>query len=398
MRSLFLLFLLLLPALGNLQSQIIPVKTGNLYSFEFANVYFEVNANIGAHVSSFKVDGTEILATTNDDSYSWGSTLWPSPQSEWTWSQWGNWPPPAALDEGPYTGGIADSAIILTSAVDDGPHLQFRKTFSASLSDTSVTITYTMINTASSAQSFAPWEDSRVPPGGLSFFPLGQGPVTGDAAFAGSFTKMNDDIVWYQYSTANDGKKIFADGRDGWRAHVNGDVLFLKQFGYDLDPADAAPGEGELEEYVATTFHEIENQGAYVSIPAGDSISYTVKWYGRLIPGSIAVEKGNEDLLRFTRRIIGQDTLNTGYGNSALAPGELKIQVYPNPVIDNLTISGTHSCASFRLFDMTGREVLHQSVYPGKEISLGQYPAGLYGFVVTENGKTGTGQLIKLNP
>ncbi|HYW95274.1 MAG TPA: hypothetical protein VE870_06795, partial [Bacteroidales bacterium] len=105
-------------------AQIIPVKDGDLYSFDFANVFFEVDASVGARISSFEVNGTQVLSTTRSDNYSWGSTFWPSPQADWTWSQWGNWPPPAIMDEQPYTGGIGDTTIILTSAVDDGPGLQ----------------------------------------------------------------------------------------------------------------------------------------------------------------------------------------------------------------------------------------------------------------------------------
>jgi len=48
-------------------------------------------------ITSFLVDGRNFLTDDKVDSLNWGSTFWPSPQSDW------DWPPPAAIDNEPYT-------------------------------------------------------------------------------------------------------------------------------------------------------------------------------------------------------------------------------------------------------------------------------------------------------
>ncbi|HYW94364.1 MAG TPA: T9SS type A sorting domain-containing protein, partial [Bacteroidales bacterium] len=269
------------------------------------------------------------------------------------------------------------------------------KTFAASSSDTSITVTYTMINTSGDAQSYAPWEDSRVPVGGLSFFPLGEGGISGDNGLVSAFSNLNDDVMWYEYSSSNDGSKVFADGRNGWRAHVNNGILFLKQFEEDLAPANAAPGEAELEEYVSVGFQEIENQGAYVSIPPGDSISYTVKWFGREVPAMITVEKGSEALLHLARRVAGLETPNTAVEQD-LDKGYSAVTVYPNPVSKTLFIRNAGENASFRLMDMTGRVVISRSITRNAEIDLEDCPAGIYNVMILMSGESQYLKIIKI--
>ncbi len=380
---------------SQIHAQITPAQDGELYYFEFADTYFEVDASVGGRISSFKIDDTEILSTTRNDNFSWGSTLWPSPQSEWTWSKWNNWPPPAPLDEGTYSGVIVDTLIILTSPVDDGPNLRFRKTFAASQSDTSITITYTIINKATTAQSFAPWENSRVLIGGMSFFPKGEGALTGDAGLFGAFTSMNDDVLWYQFNVAHSGKKMFANGRESWRGHVNNSVLFVKQFETDLDPNDAAPGENEIEEYIASGFHEIENQGAYISIPPGDSISYTVKWFGRKVPGSIAIEKGSEALLAYTRNLVNSQIQTKIAEKTNISANKPVISIYPTLVKDIIHIKTQKTKVHFRLIDMNGSKVSDQYFSRNKELSLKNFSKGVYTYIIIADNEIKTGKLVK---
>ena len=49
----------------------------------------------------------------------------------------------------------------------------------------------------------------------------------------------------------------------------------------DLKPAEPAPAEAEIQIYVNTgkTFVEIEEQGAYTTLNAGEELSWTVRWY-----------------------------------------------------------------------------------------------------------------------
>ncbi len=210
-----------------------------------------------------------------------------------------------------------------------------------------------------------------------------------------SFQNLNDNILWYQYSNANSGSKVFADGRDGWRAHANHSVLFVKQFTSDLSPEDPAPGEAELEEYAASGFHEIENQGAYVSIQPGDSVTYTVKWFGREIPEAVTIEKGSEGLLRLARKTVAphtEDPVSAGIHYSDGAP----VTVFPNPVSNRVYIRGHFSSASFALFTISGQECLRRTVTGLTEIDMSHLPGGIYSYVLTTQEEIMCGKFIKL--
>ena len=73
-----------------------PFEEEGKFVLTLDSLLFQVDPNMGARVSSVKLEGQEILYVTGDPLAS-GSTFWPSPQS------WG-WPPPSALDSDPYTG------------------------------------------------------------------------------------------------------------------------------------------------------------------------------------------------------------------------------------------------------------------------------------------------------
>jgi hypothetical protein len=340
-----------------IRSQVTPEKDGDLFYFNFANVYFEVDASEGARISSFKVDGTEILNTTKTTDYTWGSTFWPSPQNEWSaWAIWNTWPPPATIDISPYSGGISGSSISLLSDIDPGPEIQVRKTFEASLEDTSITITYTLINTKSSSQNYACWENTRVLTGGISFFPIGPGGKSGD--MSSKYEEKDDSIVWYEYSSSDEGK-INADGKDGWRAHVNKEIMFIKQTN-DIGNSEIAPDEGEVEEYIASDFHEIENQGSYETIASGDSITYTVKWYGRKVPEDIIIEVGSSSLLYYA---LYRKSPPQGIGD---AQSYSSIRCYPNPVFDEINIKWENSYkAKISIFSLSGTLVYQETAKNG---------------------------------
>lgn len=49
---------------------------------------------------------------------------------------------------------------------------------------------------------------------------------------------------------------------------------------------------------------ELENQGLYTELQAGESLTYEVKWYARRLPDNINVYVGSNDLIEFTRNIV----------------------------------------------------------------------------------------------
>jgi hypothetical protein len=361
-----------------------PQELGGKFNFQVGNTYFEVDPSFGARISSFKIDDQEMLFQSRfAGDYLWGSTLWQSPQSEW------NWPPSVALDQAAYTGGIIGDSVVLRSGVDETySHLVFKKIFTADLSDTSLTIEYTMINNGSSAHSYSAWEVARVPSGGISFFPMGEETITG--AFAGQ-TELINQVVWYEQDNSDPaGQKFMCDGAEGWSAHLNeNSKLFVKKF--DNEPAiNAAPTEKEIELYYAgpSDYIELENQSAYKNIAAGDSVSWIMKWYLRNLPVGIAAENGNPNIVKYVRNMF--DIAGpTGTDNMIAA----KIRLYPNPVSEYLIITNIPSAnANLIISDISGKVLLNTEIENNEQVQLTGFNSGLYfyqltGFNIKQSGK-----------
>ena len=259
---------------------------GSKYSLTLGSTYFEVDALLGGRVTSFKVGGKELLAdaaTTGLDDY-WGSTFWPSPQSLF------NLPPTddsiSNIDRNPYTATLEGTVLTLTSALNiAAPKLVVSKQFSPDLVKEAVDITYTMTNGGTTALTVAPWEVTRVAGGGLTFYPEGSPPVLHDNTLVMPPTTMAGGARWFKHDTAiTAATKFFADGKEGWIAHVTGpagDLLLIKTFP-DIQPSDSPAGESEVEIYAVPTYVEVEQQGAQLLLAPGESSTpWTVRWYAR---------------------------------------------------------------------------------------------------------------------
>jgi hypothetical protein len=101
--------------------------------------------------------------------------------------------------------------------------------------------------------------------------------------------------LWYAPAPVHHDSKVFADGA-GWLAQVTPDRLLYATSFPDIQPADAAPGEAEIEVFTNTSYVEMEAQGAFTAIAPGDSLTWTVRWKLRRLPGSTTVTSGNADL------------------------------------------------------------------------------------------------------
>src|SRR5262249_20153126 len=62
------------------------------------------------------------------DPTTWGSVFWTSPRSAWTPQ---TWPPPAAIDNGPYAATISGSHLVLTGSPDASIGVAMRKDYAA---------------------------------------------------------------------------------------------------------------------------------------------------------------------------------------------------------------------------------------------------------------------------
>jgi hypothetical protein len=380
----FLFASIILVALVSMNAQdVVPVKDGDKYSLTSGDLFFEIDANFGAQVSSFKIGGSEILFYGGGDNQ--GSTFWTSPQSVW------NWPPIEEHDSDPYTGEISGNEIILTGEKDPDLDLSFKKTISANSVTKTVTIKYEINNEGSSSYSVAGWEVTRVPtPGGLTFFPKGGGSVTGSFA---EYTEEEAGLVWYDQDASDpSGNKFFCDGSEGWLAHVNSDdILFVKTFD-DVPQNDAAPGEEEVEFWHAgpTSYIELENQSAYESVPAEGTLTYIVKWYAEELPAEMDVSVGSTDLIAHVRAIVDPTAIDSRDIVSD------RIIVGPNPVSDQLMIRSARTEAiDITIYDITGKEMIQRKGLANEStIDISELNGGIYFYSVRSGGKTDTGKLV----
>lgn len=278
-----------------------PSISGSVYTLSFGDTRFVVDAAKAGRIVSFSLAGKNILtAPKNGEDNNWGSTFWTSPQSDW------NWPPPAAIDPGPHSARVVGNTLVVESAVAPNLGLKVSKTVSVDAAKGMVAIDYGIANQGSAARKVAPWEISRVATGGLTFFPLGEGkPWKGMQELLP--LHVQDGVAWFaapQGPAGND-QKVFADGREGWIAHVAGDLLLVKAFA-DTTPAQAAPGESEIELYTdpGRTYVEVENQGAYVNLDPGKASRWPVRWFLRKLNSTLKVAPGSGDLLALVRELI----------------------------------------------------------------------------------------------
>jgi hypothetical protein len=265
------------------------------YQFNFGDVVFEVDQSFGARVDTLSLGGTNIVEPPVTDPTQWGSVFWTSPRSEWKPM---TWPPPASIDQDPYDGGPMGSHLVVSSSVDPTMGISVDKDYSVDGASGWIHIAYTIHVT--SAFKCAPWEDTRVPRGGIAFFPAGTILDAGPTMLT-----TTGGAVWFDdtsmTATSPDGSKAIADAMGGWSAYAVKGVLFLKKF-TDVPISGLAPGEGDVDIYPGPGFLEIEAQGTYTSIPANGSLAWSTQWRVAKIPSSVTVAAGSATLLSFAQQ------------------------------------------------------------------------------------------------
>jgi hypothetical protein len=283
---------------------------GDVYTLQLGDLKMVVDGARGAHVAEFSLFGTNVLLTRDQNRNTYGSVYWPSPQASWCAAGGGCWPPPAAIDEQAYTGSIDTGSVGLISGVASlggvaDAMLTVGKIFTPVPEHGAVDITY-VLNPTTASVVLAPWQLSRVLTGGITFFGQGSGDVTytqdSDPTFA--VTDGAGDR-WYASAPVSHDSKAFADGT-GWLAHVTPDrMLYLMSFP-DLQPADAAPGEAEIEIFTNRDYVEIEGQGPLATVVPGNAMLWTVRWKLRRVPAGTPIEAGNAELAAFAAVVLAE--------------------------------------------------------------------------------------------
>lgn len=321
-------------------------KDNGLFYLQCANVYLEIDSTVGGRISSLKVDGQELMFINR--SYAggpyWGSCLWLSPQD--------GKERPAEVDQNFYTGGIRSKEIVLSGSTARAIPVSVTKKLSADSTDTSLTITYEIINHGTTALSRSAWELTRVlPSGSLTFWP------TGDYLSGGLASRVtaSGSYKWYafQASDPSNGTKFFADGKEGWYGHVTGGrVLFVKKF-IDVPRSQQAPNEAEIELWLSGDhqYIELENQSRYQQIAPNDTLRYTIKWYLRKLPPAVTVSAGSQSLLEYARMSARIDTLPSvkTRPSQAQAPRLLSAQSRMNALLAGRTGAGIFTLRGARL-------------------------------------------------
>jgi hypothetical protein len=285
------------PGSGGIAPQpVSPSVAGSVYSLTVGTVELQVDSAVGARVISLAAGGGELLSGAGVNATNYGSTFWTSPQSDW------NWPPPAAIDSEPYAATIDGTAIRMTSGNGSSPPVNVVKVFSADAGSGWIRTEYTVSNVGTAPITLAPWEITRVPRGGLAFFPLGAGGIAANTTLTVSEA---GSAAWFDSATqGGQDQKLFADGGAGWSAHAAQGFLFVKRFA-DVPVGGAASGEAEIEIYSGAGYVELEVQGAVGSVAAGASVTWSSEWKVVAIPPEIPVQIGSAALVELAAQVAG---------------------------------------------------------------------------------------------
>jgi len=280
-----------------------PIIDGGRHVLAWDDVRVEIDAAIGGRVTALRFGGRNLLTEPAADAGNYGSTFWPSPQTAW------GWPPLAEIDHGPYRAELEPAAITMRSAINPALGVEVEKRFSADAARGAVTFDFAIHNLTEVPVQLAGWQITRVPPGGLSLFPTGAGdnPPCPPSNLA---VREAMGVTWYAYDAAavTEHQKLFADGREGWLAHVDGDAVLVKTFAI-VPRAAQAPGEAQIEIYAnpSLTYIEIEAQGPYETVAPGAALTWRVVWLVRRLTADIPRTVGSAPLLDFIRGAVEID-------------------------------------------------------------------------------------------
>src|SRR5690606_26938028 len=249
----------------------------------------EILPDLAGRVVALRVEGENLLSDSEAHQENWGATFWTSPQADW------GWPPVPEIDALPYEVLLsAADGISLRSRFTEfaGKRLFIEKHFKPGPRG-SIDTEYVIENGGADEFRMASWEISRVPPSGRPLYPAVDARLTPVAPHSELLTEKFEGTPFYDHRGCEPGKcrKLHADGRGGYLAHLVGRHLILKVF-EDSPPGDQAPGEGECEIFANDDgkYVEIEVQGPYSRIAPGSRSSFLVRTQVAHLPSDLTRE------------------------------------------------------------------------------------------------------------
>ena len=271
-------------------------KTEKIFEVKAGKAIMKLSAN-GGRIISFKLGRNELITNVKENQ-NFGSTLWTAPQSDW------GWPPFTVLDDQEYETNKIGNIIKMVSKPDPISGLQFEKTFTV-ISNHCVRIKYLIRNISKNPKGVGAWEVTRVPCGGIAFFPWGGSGKLPQSSLTDYIQKKNINWVSVNKIPLQNHQKLFSTASGGWLAYALNRTLFIKQF-EDIKYAQYSPNQGEVEIYLNKdkSYAELENQGSYRLLQPGQNISYVVNWYLIPIPKNININIGSDQLISFCKNKI----------------------------------------------------------------------------------------------
>lgn len=272
---------------------------GRLFELEAGKMRMTISVN-GGRIVSLKYNETEFLTQASENE-NFGSTLWTAPQSDW------GWPPFAVLDSLEYKVVHQGNFLKMVSNPDTKSGFQIEKTWQLA-GENSVLINYLIRNISDQSKSVGAWEVTRVPCGGIAFFPEGRSEKIPESTLKPDLQQAGINWLSINKKPNLNNEKLFSTAREGWLAYTIKGLLFIKQFP-DISPENYSPKQGEVEIYISKekSYTELENHGAYMRLLPGESLSYPVSWSLLPLPQNIKPEIGNPEISSFVRQQINHD-------------------------------------------------------------------------------------------
>jgi hypothetical protein len=231
-----------------------------------------VEPDYGGRITSLTLNGKEVLQTQRDSAgLTFGSTAWPSPQSDW------DWPPPPTLDREPYTLQRLDStSILLISKEDPDSGLTLQKRYRLG-PQRDIGLTYWLTYRGDSTLSVAAWENTRLPYRGRITFTADSVRVRDELP---ATVETRDSVHTIVFDERHERPtKIFAN-LDTVPVSFHTDDFVLEKHTVVQDFYRVAPGQAPLEIYFnpQAGFMEFELQGDYRKLSYGQTATLRTKW------------------------------------------------------------------------------------------------------------------------